>query len=80
MKEDADPSQIAHKVGSAERTQPLLHVYHMFDKAHVVMLIEERLVPNNDGKAILRAFREMEEMGGRSNSRVLAPSQSQPAQ
>jgi argininosuccinate lyase len=64
LKEDADPSQIAHKVGSAERTQPLLHVYHMFDKAHVVMLTEERLVPNNDGKAILRAFREMEEMGG----------------
>jgi len=64
LKEDADPSQIAHKVGSAERTQPLLHVYHMFDKAHVVMLIEERLVPNSDGKAILRAFREMEEKGG----------------
>ena len=64
LKEDADPSQIAHKVGSAERTQPLLHAYHMFDKAHVVMLIEGRLVPEDDGKSMLRAFREMEERGG----------------
>ena len=63
LKEDADPSQIAHKVGSAERTQPLLHAYHMFDKAHVVMLTEESLVPKSDGKAILRAFREMEGEG-----------------
>src|SRR5512145_2816866 len=63
LKEDADPSQIAHKVGSAERTQPLLHAYHMFDKAHVVMLIEESLVPTSDGKVILRAFREMEREG-----------------
>ncbi|MGH7928365.1 MAG: hypothetical protein ACREQV_11275, partial [Candidatus Binatia bacterium] len=61
LKEDADPSQIAHKVGSAERTQPLLAAYHMFDKAHVVMLTEEGLIPRSDGKAILRAFREMED-------------------
>jgi argininosuccinate lyase len=63
LTEDADPSQIAHKVGSVERTQPLLHAYHMFDKAHVVMLIEESLVPRSDGKAILRAFREAESAG-----------------
>jgi argininosuccinate lyase len=63
LKEDADPSQIAHKVGSAERTMPLLHAYHMFDKAHVVMLVEEGLVPKNNGKAILEAFREMEQEG-----------------
>jgi argininosuccinate lyase len=60
LKEDADPSQIAHKVGSPERTEPLLHAYHMFDKAHVVMLVEENLIPKSDGQAILRAFREME--------------------
>jgi hypothetical protein len=52
LKEDADPSQIAHKVGSAERTQPLLHAYHMFDKAHAVMLIEENLIPNSVGRGI----------------------------
>jgi argininosuccinate lyase len=63
LKEDADPSQIAHKVGSAERTKPLLHAYHMFDKAHVVMLTEESLVSKSDGQAILRAFREMEGEG-----------------
>jgi argininosuccinate lyase len=63
LKEDADPSQIAHKVGNAERTQPLLHAYHMFDKAHVVMLIEESLIPKDDGQAILRAFRDMERAG-----------------
>ena len=63
LKEDADASQIAHKVGGAERTQPLLHAYHMFDKAHVVMLTEEGLIPRADGKAILRAFREMERDG-----------------
>jgi argininosuccinate lyase len=63
LKEDADPSQIAHKVGSLERTQPLLHAYHMFDKAHVVMLVEENLIPEMDGKAILRAFRDMERDG-----------------
>jgi argininosuccinate lyase len=63
LKEDADPSQIAHKVGNLDRTLPLLHAYHSFDKAHVVMLTEERLIPENDGKAILRAFRDMERNG-----------------
>jgi argininosuccinate lyase len=63
LKEDADPSQIAHKVGASERTLPLLHAYHMFDKAHVVMLTEEGLLPRDDGVAILRAFRQMEAEG-----------------
>jgi len=60
LTEDADPSQIAHKVGTSQRTLPLLHAYHMFDKAHVVMLTEEKLLPRDDGIAILRAFRHME--------------------
>jgi len=63
LKEDADPSQIAHKVGTSQRTLPLLHAYHMFDKAHVVMLTEEGLLPREDGVAILRAFRQMEAEG-----------------
>jgi argininosuccinate lyase len=66
LREEADPSQIEHKVGSAERTEPLLHAYHMFDKAHVVMLIEENLIPRSDGQTILRAFREMEGQGSDS--------------
>ena len=63
LTEDADPSQIAHKVGTSERTLPLLQAYHCFDKAHVVMLSEEGLIPKHDGTAILRAFREMEATG-----------------
>src|SRR5262249_554805 len=63
LTEDADPSQIAHKVGTSERTLPLLQAYHCFDKAHVVMLSEEGLIPKQDGTAILRAFREMESTG-----------------
>ncbi len=63
LTEEADPSQIAHKVGTQERTLPLLDAYHMFDKAHVVMLSEESLVPKEDGIAILRAFRQMEAEG-----------------
>jgi hypothetical protein len=31
LKEDADLSQIAHKVGNLDRTLPLLHAYHSFD-------------------------------------------------
>ena len=63
LTEDADPSQIAHKVGTSERTLPLLRAYHSFDKAHVVMLSEEGLISREDGTAILRAFREMEATG-----------------
>jgi len=63
LTEDADPSQIAHKVGTSERTLPLLRAYHSFDKAQVVMLCEEGLIPREDGTAILRAFREMEATG-----------------
>lgn len=63
LKEDADPSQIAHKVGTAQRTLPLLHAYHAFDKAHVVMLTESALIPKTDGVAILKAFRQMEADG-----------------
>jgi argininosuccinate lyase len=63
LKEDADASQTAHKIGPSQRTVPLLHAYHMFDKAHVVMLTEEGLLPRADGVAILSAFRRMESEG-----------------
>ena len=36
---------------------------HAFDKAHVVMLIEEGLISKEDGAAILRAFQQMDEEG-----------------
>ncbi|MCW4048828.1 MAG: lyase family protein [Candidatus Bathyarchaeota archaeon] len=34
--------------------------YHMFDKAHVVMLTEQGIIPKEDGVEILKAFRRME--------------------
>ena len=47
--EDADPSA--------------LYPYHLFDKAHLVMLAEERLIPRQDVAAMLKALREMENQG-----------------
>ena len=43
--------------------KPPYHAYHMFDKAHVVMLTEQGIIPRADGVEILRAFRRMEEEG-----------------
>ena len=43
--------------------KPPYHAYHMFDKAHVVMLTERGIIPREDGATILEAFREMEEEG-----------------
>lgn len=43
--------------------KPPFHAYHMFDKAHVVMLTEQEIIPRTDGKKILKAFRKMEEEG-----------------
>lgn len=63
LTEEPDASQTFHKVGPPERTLPLLKAYHMFDKAHCVMLAEERLIPIKDAAAILRAMREMEAQG-----------------
>ena len=42
-----------------------LPIYHMFDKAHIVMLTEEKLIPLNDGKAILKELRQLEKSGVR---------------
>jgi len=43
---------------------PPYHAYHMFDKAHVVMLTEQDIIPWEDGAEILRAFRRLEDEGG----------------
>ncbi len=45
-----------------EKKPPFL-AYHMFDKAHVVMLTEQGIIPREDGVAILKAFRRMEAEG-----------------
>ena len=43
--------------------KPPFYAYHMFDKAHVLMLTEQRIIPIEDGVKILQAFRRMEEEG-----------------
>ena len=40
-----------------------LPIYHMFDKAHTVMLTEEKLIPLKDGKAMLKELRQLEKAG-----------------
>ena len=48
------------------RTEPLedlLMGIHQFDKAHIVMLTEEGLIPRDEGVALLRELRKMEEDG-----------------
>ncbi len=41
----------------------LLEAYHLFDKAHLVMLGEEQLIPREDAAAMLAALRELEAEG-----------------
>ena len=43
--------------------KPPYEEYHRFDKAHVVMLTEQGIIPKNEGVRILQAFRRMEQEG-----------------
>jgi argininosuccinate lyase len=45
-----------------DETVPLKGL-HAFDRAHVVMLLEQGLIPREDGRLILRALHEMDEEG-----------------
>jgi len=47
----------------SEEELPMLYAYHMFDKAHLVMLIEENIISGEDGIKMLNALREMEAEG-----------------
>ncbi len=60
MKENLVPSLESHR---SDKTLPRLYAYHMFDKAQVVMLTEEKLIPRADGVAMLKALRQMEAEG-----------------
>src|SRR5581483_5172605 len=46
-----------------EHTREMLPAVHAFDKAHTVMLVEERLLDAKAGAAVLRALRKMESEG-----------------
>ena len=54
------PNIVSH---SSEAELPLLYAYHMFDKAHLVMLGEEKLIPLDDVVEMLKAIRDMEAEG-----------------
>lgn len=63
LMEDPVEEQRKKKIGSEEAVRPLLEHYHRFDKAHLVMLGEEELIPPEDAVACLRGLRTMEAEG-----------------
>jgi argininosuccinate lyase len=63
LTEDAVNEQRKKKIGNEEKVRPLLKYYHAFDKAHLVMLGEEDLIPPEDAAACLRVLRQMEAEG-----------------
>ncbi|MBI3913532.1 MAG: hypothetical protein HY327_05015, partial [Chloroflexi bacterium] len=60
MTEELTPSLESHR---STKTQTRLYAFHLFDKAHAVMLTEEGLIPRLDGAAILKTLRQMESEG-----------------
>jgi len=42
---------------------PTFYAYHQFDKAHLVMLIEEGIIPEEEGVECLKTLRKMEQEG-----------------
>jgi argininosuccinate lyase len=60
LSEELLPNIVGH---SSQHEQPQLYTYHMFDKAHLVMLAEENLIPQKDAALMLANLREMETEG-----------------
>jgi argininosuccinate lyase len=58
--EEVAPGVESHRTDRVARN---LYAIHRFDKAHLVMLIEQDLITRNDGLAMLRGLRQMEEEG-----------------
>ncbi len=48
---------------SSETERRKLYAYHAFDKAHLVMLAEENIIPRRDATLMLASLREMEAEG-----------------
>jgi argininosuccinate lyase len=61
LTQEMAPSVMAHQ--SSDEVKHRLYAIHMFDKAHLVMLTEEGLIPRQDGCTMLRELRKMEEAG-----------------
>jgi len=47
-------------LGQYARMRPQLAAFHAFDKAHIVMLAEEKLIERDDARAMLRELRGIE--------------------
>jgi argininosuccinate lyase len=60
LTEDLLPTIVSHRT---DKVLAALYAVHAFDKAHLVMLTEEGLIPRHDGVAMLRALRDMEREG-----------------
>ncbi|MBW1800380.1 MAG: argininosuccinate lyase [Deltaproteobacteria bacterium] len=60
LSKDPLPDIVTH---SSENELPLLYACHMFDKAHLVMLAEESIIPRKDAALMLAALRDMEQDG-----------------
>lgn len=63
LMEDADESVLWHKPGNPEDYRYLLEAFHLIDKAHLIMLAEEKLIPREDAIIMLRAMKDMEREG-----------------
>lgn len=50
-------------LGQYARMRPQLAAFHAFDKAHILMLAEEGLIPSDDARAMLAVLRDVEEEG-----------------
>ncbi len=50
-------------MGKYARMRPQLPYFHAFDKAHLVMLVEQGLVPVADAQKMFKVFREVEQEG-----------------
>jgi argininosuccinate lyase len=60
LTEELLPTIVSHRT---DKVLAALYAIHAFDKAHLVMLTEEGLIPRQDGIAMLRALRDMEREG-----------------
>ncbi|HUT71664.1 MAG TPA: argininosuccinate lyase [Desulfatiglandales bacterium] len=60
LTEELLPNIVTH---SSEHELPELYAHHMFDKAHLVMLAEENIIPRRDAALMLASLREMEAEG-----------------
>jgi len=63
LSEEYAPELRSVRTDTESARDDVLEGYHLFDKAHLVMLAEEHLIPFEDAVAMLRALREMEREG-----------------